>query len=248
MKTTLTTTLTIASLTACALLTSCETTSISNTGSGGGSSWRGGRGGNAFYSGELDSLAVLGVPSGEISESSIRSALGKASGSDVRIPRGEKILLVQSGAVHPDAGLQEAMSKYYDVVPFSGIPAKRNDKHKSADADAKRLRMAAAKAGVRYSVVVWGTLESSTGDLATSSVSWVPIAGRLITDEHKATRIVTTAVVMETGSGNWRSVSADPVIRKTLSSRVSRDAKWDRQVEALKAESYPNLASRVSSL
>ena len=244
MKTILTTTLTIASLCACALFTSCQTSSISNPGSGGGYS----HGGNAFYTGELDSLSVLGVPSGEISDSSIRSALGKASGSSVRIPRGARILLVQSGAVHPDAGLQSAMSKHYEVVPFSGVPTKRNDKTKSADADAKRLRLAAAKAGVRYCVVVWGTLESSTGDLATSSVSWVPIAGRLITDEQKATRIVTTAVVMETASGTWRSVSTDPIVRKTLSSKVSRGAKWDRQVEALKAESYPALASRVSSM
>ena len=243
MKLSLNSLLTLGAVSICAMFTACETTSISNTGSGGY-----GNGHNSFYNGELDSFDVLGVPSGEITEASIRTALGNSSGSGVRIPKGERILLVQSGAVHPDAALQEAMSKHYEVVPFSGIPIQQHSEDRTVGRDAKRLRMAAAKAGVRYTVVVWGTLESTTGDLATTSVSWVPFAGRLIADEQKATRIVTTAVVMETESGTWRSVSADPVVRKTLSSEVSRNVRWDRQVEALKSESYPGLASRVSSL
>ena len=238
------TALSLAGAMACVLLTSCYTTSISNPGSGGG----GHRGGSAFYSGELDGLDVLGVPDGEISEAAIRSALGRSAGTAVRIPKGQRVLLVQSGAIHPDAALQQAMAQHYRIVPFSGVPARNKNKKVSVTNDSKRLRMAAAKAGVRYIIVVWGSLETADGDLATSAVSWVPVAGRLVVDEQKATRIVTTAAVIETGSGAWRSVSAEPVVRSTYSSRVTRGASWAKQVETLKAQSYPALANRVASL
>ena len=108
--------------------------------------------------------------------------------------------------------------------------------------------MAAARAGVRHVVVVWGTLETAEGDLPTQAVTaWVPIVGELVTDEQKATRILTTAVVMETSSGAWRSVSAEPVVRKSLSSGITRSARWARLVEELKAASYPSLALQVAT-
>ena len=229
---------------ACAcLLTSCYTTSISNPGSGYGSSG----GGNAFYRGELEGLDVLGIPDGEVSESAIRSALGRSTGRSVRIPRGSRVLLVQSGAIHPDAALQKAVGRHFQVVPFSGVAAK-DRKRASPSSESKRLRLAAAKAGVRHIIVVWGSLETATGDLPTRAVSWVPVAGMLVADEQKATRIITTAAVIETATGAWRSISSDPIVRSSYSAEVSRTANWARQVESLKAQAYPDLASKVAAL
>lgn len=138
------------------------------------------------------------------------------------------------------------MNRYYKVVPFSGLPAGKKEKDKASAA--KRLRMAAAQAGVRHVVVVWGTLETSVGNLPSKAVnSWLPLVGGMVTDEKKATRIVTTAAVVETATGGWRSVSSESKVRSFHSSEISRTAKWARQVESLKAESYPDLAQRVAS-
>ena len=41
------------------------------------------------------------------------------------------------------------MNRYFDVVPFSGLPSGQKTKEKTSAA--KRLRMAAAQAGVRWS-------------------------------------------------------------------------------------------------
>ena len=223
--------------------TSCYTTSISNPGATGHGGYPSG---NALYGGELDGLDVLGVETGDISESAIRAALGKSSGKSVRIRRGERILLVQSGASHPDASLQTAMGRYYEVVPFSELPLGKKGKDRASAS--KRLRMAAAQAGVHHVVVVWGTLETSVGDLPSKAVNdWLPIVGEMVTDEKKATRIVTTAAVIETSTGAWRSVSSEPKVRTFHSSGISRTAKWARQVETLKTESYPDLAQRVAA-
>ena len=129
------------------------------------------------------------------------------------------------------------------MVPFSGLPVGKKGKDKASAS--KRLRMAAGQAGMRQVVVVWGMLETSVGDLPSKAVnSWIPIVGELVTDEKKATRIVTTAAVIETGTGAWRSVSSEPKVRSFHSSGISRTAKWARQVESLKAESYPDLAEK----
>ncbi len=228
------------------VLSSCTVTSISDTTRGGGR-----YGSNAFYGGELSELDVLGVPEGEVSESAIQAALGRAGSGSVRVPRGSRVMLVQSGAIHPDAALQAAMAQYYDVMPFSGAVEKRGYSEKSKrvpGSEAKRLRLAAAKAGVKHIVVVWGTLETAKDEMATGAVSWTPFVGRVVADEKSATRIVTTAAVIDTASGAWRSVSSDPVARRAMSSEISRDATWVRTVESLKGESYPNLAGKVAGL
>lgn len=224
-------------------LSSCYTTSISNPGNG--RSHRGG-GGNGLYGGELHAFDVLGTPDGgEVTEAQIQAALGRGR-SGVRIPKSADVLLVQSGATLPDHALQTAMARHFDIQPFSGIPVKaKSPNDKPADV-AKRLRLAAAQAGAEYVICVWGTLETAEGELPGEAVSWIPVGGQFVPDKQKATRINLKAIIVDVSSGNWTSVSSEPVIRKHVSAPLNRTAAWDRQIETLKASGYPMLADAVA--
>ena len=78
--------------------------------------------GTQGYRGELNELEVLGVnPTKEISDADIQSAL--ASEAKVSLKRGDRIVLVQSGATFPDEPMLSKIQMHYPVVPLSGEPA-----------------------------------------------------------------------------------------------------------------------------
>jgi len=221
------------------MLGACETTSISNPGSGGG------RGGDRLYRGELQAMDVLGLPVGQISEAEIRAAFGGGGGGGlVRVPAGSRVMLVQSGALVPDAALVEAFSTHCEVLPFTGQPERGSGDEGVKDAS-KRLRLAAARAGAERVVVVWGKLETARQDNEGNLVSWIPLVGQVVPDGQLATRLTLSAVVMETVGGRWGSVSPPPTERRFHTSQLRHSGRWARQVEELKAESYPKLAAKL---
>jgi hypothetical protein len=219
------------------MLSACETTSISNPGTGSG------RGGDRLYRGELQAMDVLGLPVGQISEAEIRAAFG-GGGGPVRVPAGTRVMLVQSGALVPDAALVEALSAHCEVLPFTGQPERGSGDEGVKDAS-KRLRLAAARAGAARVVVVWGKLETARQDNEGNLVSWLPLVGQVVPDGQVATRLTLSAVVMETVGGRWGSVSPPPTERRFHSSQLRHSGQWARQVEELKAESYPKLAAML---
>ena len=96
----------------------CQTRSISNSDYGG--TWG--------YRGELSELEVLGVNANkQISEEDIKDALDTKT--KVSLKRGDRIVLVQSGAQFPDGPVLEELKPYYSVIPLSGVPV-RDDRYR----------------------------------------------------------------------------------------------------------------------
>src|SRR2546423_15612740 len=106
---------------ACALFAGCKkTVSISHSGSQPQSSWCGYPSPNngsdpAFeYRGELSEFDVLAITRGEItSEAEIRRAFENAK--PVKLRSTSSILLIQSGAMFPDAPMVTELSKHFKV-------------------------------------------------------------------------------------------------------------------------------------
>ena len=153
------------------LLAGCASRSISDSGYR-GSGWYGHNHGSRAYSGELSEFDVLGIQRGaDITEEQIVKTL-EASAA-VKLRRGSKLLLIQSGAAQPDEPMRRALEQQFSVVPFSGQPPRTN-----ADTYAKSLRLAAAEAGCEHIICYWGVLESAKKGMGTKTISWVPIPAR----------------------------------------------------------------------
>ncbi len=213
-------------------LASCSVTSISNTGS------------NALYRGELSESDVLGITGS--------SPVSLAAPGNWTPPRsGSRILLVQSGAMMPDAALLQSFEKHFDVVTFSGLASDYdrwdNSKEKKHETPpARKLRAAAAAAGAQHIVCVWGLVDSEDVEHATKAVSWVPIAGNLVPAKTEHMRISLKAGIIDTASGRWDSVSHYTPVSKATSSELGRSARRTQQIEASKADGYGELAAKVA--
>ena len=100
-------------------LVGCESRSISDSGYRHPYWW--GRPDNPFYKGELTELDILGAaPREAATEENITRALEAAAAP--KIKRGDRLILIQSGAPTPDNSLVEEASRYFSLAPFSGIP------------------------------------------------------------------------------------------------------------------------------
>ena len=215
----------------------CQTRSISNSSYGG--TWG--------YRGELSELEVLGVSANKvISEGDIKAALNTKT--KVSLKRGDRIVLVQSGAQFPDGSVLEELKPYYSVIPLSGVPAHDDRYRRHEDANAKQpidksLRLAAAKAGAKTLIVYWGILETGREDHGTKTISWLPVIGRIIPDEKQKMRIRLKAAVIDVASGAWEFVIPEVYNDARTSAQVNREESDQDQVTLLKAKAYKALAS-----
>ena len=107
-------------LLACLLiLVGCETRSISDSGYRHPYGWH--RPDNPLYRGELTELDILGAAARtEATDENIAKALEAATSP--RPTRGDRLILIQSGAPVPDNAMLEEAARYFEVAPFSGIP------------------------------------------------------------------------------------------------------------------------------
>jgi len=215
----------------------CQTRSISNSDYGG--TWG--------YRGELSELEVLGVDANkQISEEDIRAAL--SAKTKVSLKRGDRIVLVQSGAQFPDGPMLEELKPYYSVIPLSGVPARNDRYRRHEDVEAKQpidksLRLAAAKSGTKTLIVYWGILETGREDHGTKTISWVPVIGRIIPDEKQKMRIRLKAAVIDVASGAWEFMIPEVYNDARTSAQVNREESDQDQVTLLKARAYKALAS-----
>lgn len=226
-------------LAAGALLTGCETTSISDTGySAGytpGYTPPGSRG--VGYRGELSGFEMLGLSAtNRPTDSDIAKALDGAKA--VRIRRGAKVLLVQSGALQPDAAMIDALSPTFQVVTFDGRPG---DVVNAGPA----LRLAAAQAGCETIVGYWGVLESATRDYGTQMVTWVPVVGWAIPESTRRTRMRLKVALIDVRTGQWSMISPAPLERDQTTGFITRETGRAKQVETLKAHSYSQAAREI---
>ena len=145
------------------------------------------------------------------------------------------ILIIQSGAMIPDQQMTESMEKYFSVSPFTGVP----EPDKKANASyAKALRYAAAKAGIGKILVYWGVLESGTQNLATRTVSWVPIVGWAVPDKAQEIRIRLKVALVDVKTGQWEMFVPKVFEDKTYSALLNRERSDQEQVALLKTKAY----------
>ena len=209
----------------------CAQRSISDSGYG-ASSNSGARASNPFYQGELSEFDVLGITSDtKVTEAEIRKAA--AQKRLFRLPKGSNLMLVQSGAMMPDDHMVKALSRYYNVSGFSGIPQSSGGGGYSA-----ALRLAAAKAGIQKLVVYWGVLETSREDSMTKAVSWIPLIGGAIPDESQAMRIRLKVALVDVETGQWESFSPESFGHTASNGRYSRESSDQNQVDLLKIRAY----------
>ena len=221
----------------------CSTRSISNSGYDGGGGYY--RSDNPLYKGELTEFDVLGIdPARVISDEEITKSLSKAS--KVGIKKGNSIMLIQSGAMFPDGPMQKEFDKHFATMPFSGIPMSdtRNSELNTSNYG-KALRLAAAKGGNEVIVCYWGTLETAQKNLATSAISWVPVAGWLVPDESQMMRIRLKFAIVDVQTGSWTIFAPDPLDDKTISSILGRESSDQSQVVLLKENAYKEAVQKL---
>ena len=212
----------------------CNTRPISNSGYNQGG-YYGRQPDNPLYKGELNEFDVLGIDAKkEITEQDIVAAatVGK---NRLTLRKGDSILLIQSGAMIPDQDMTENAEKYFTVSVFTGVP----EQDKKADASyAKALRLAAAKAGIEKIVVYWGVLESGTKNLATKSVSWVPLVGLAIPDQTQEIRIRLKVALVDVKTGQWEIFVPKVFEDTAYSASLTREHSDQQQVAILKTKAY----------
>jgi hypothetical protein len=205
------------------------------------------------YRGELSEFDVLGITRGEItSEEEISRALDHAK--HVRLRGNSSILLIQSGAVFPDSPMVTELEKHFRVSAFSGIPPTRGTSQgydsESFDAEtySRSLRLAAARGGNDIILCYWGIFESETENLATKTVSWVPIANWFVPDQKQHLRIRLKMALVDVRSGDWTVFSPKAFDSAGLSVSPRRGATDQKQVERLKNLAYEEGAKQLVRL
>ena len=121
--------------------------------------------GGTMYHGELSEFDILGAaPAQEATQSNIAKTLETASAP--KIKRGDRLLLIQSGAMVPD---NEMMDAARDLL-FTGAVF-RNSATADKPGRAESLRLRAAQGGYRLILCYWGILESAQEDREGKAVS-----------------------------------------------------------------------------
>jgi hypothetical protein len=210
-----------------ALLSSCMTRSISD------SDYRHGYRDSASgsYHGEITELDVLGSGTNRTPAEAF---------SPVGIKRGERLLVIQSGAVLPDEPMLKELERYFSIAAFSGIPSKEAD-----SSYAERLRTAALNGGCTRIFVYWGVLESARREEATKVLSWVPVIGQVVPDSTQTMRIRLKGFLVDAVNGHWTMLMADSFEDQRTSASIVRKSSDQGQVARLKALAYRNLVVRL---
>lgn len=190
------------------------------------------------YRGELKEADVLGIERNEpVTEEQIAQA--RAARKKIHLQKGGSILLIQSGAEYPDAPMIADLQNYFTVVPFSGVPDQTNQGPNFS----RVLRLAAARGGCDTVICYWGVLESTTDNLSSKTVSWVPILGNVIPDETQHMRIRLKMALVDVATGNWTMFSPTAFQDAALSAGITRKRSDQKQVQKLKAQAYEAAAT-----
>ena len=134
------------------------------------------------------------------------------------------------------------MEKSFAVSVFSGVP----ENEKPSDSSySKALRLAAARAGIGAIVVYWGVLESGIENLATKTVSWVPVIGRTLPDEAQTMRIRLKVGIVDVRTGQWEIFTPTALDDRAFSARINRAHSDQQQVGELKTAAYELAADGI---
>jgi hypothetical protein len=178
-----------------------------------------------LYKGELSEADVIGAVAGSDEPGALL-----AHRNDVRLARGTRLLVIQSGALLPDETMLQALGARFTTGMLSGVP-----RASDAGLDVRRI---AALGGYQAVLCYWGTLEAAREPGAGKAVSWVPIAGWFVSDETQRMRIRLRMMVVDVASGSWVEVVPPPFEDTRFDTRVTRDTSDLAQVVALKDAAY----------
>ena len=185
---------------------------------------------------QLRENEVLGLNDGqEISDEEIRRVLDESR--TVRVPRGSRILLAQSGVPAPDRAMVEELSRDFVVVPHTGVPSEVTAAAGGAPAG-KALRLAAAHSNAETILVYWGNLEMKRNDLPTSIVSWVPVIDFAVPDEHQKVRMSLKVALVDVRTGNWATFRTEAIEEDSLTTRYAREREHKWPLERTKQRLY----------
>ena len=185
---------------------------------------------NFSYGGEMSQMNFIR----EISTS-------KATGSStpISVSDGERVMVMQSGQLYPDASFLVHLTTKCDVIPMSGIPDKNQ-------VTSPTLIDAAKAGGVTKIVAYWGNIETTIKPKDSKAISWIPIAGYYVPDEDQKMRVSISAIVSDVSSGRWFNFTAHSSETKISHSSYTARAKDSEQVEKLKAEAYERLIQKLT--
>ncbi len=158
----------------------------------------------------------------------------------VRIAKGERVIVMQSGQIRPDASFLSCFDGRCDLVAMSGVPSRHA-------VGGPSLREAAKAGGIDKIVAYWGSIETSIQPKDTKAVSWVPIAGWYIPDESQKMRVSVSAIVSDVPSGRWSAVAAVSDETEVSHSMMTARTKDSQQVEKLKSQAYQRLVQKLTS-
>jgi hypothetical protein len=214
------------------MVAGCQTRSISDSGYRQPYGWA--RSESPLYKGELTELDILGAAPAQVAtEPIIANAL--AAAAVPRLKRGDKLIVIQSGAPVADNAMLEEAARYFSVAPFSGIPPTETS------GMAESLRLRAAQGGYPFILCYWGVLESAQEDKEGKAVSWVPIVGSFVPDQKQQMRIRLKALLVDVASGGWRMLTPEAHSDAGYNSRWSREASDQKLVQSLKEQGYKSL-------
>jgi hypothetical protein len=191
---------------------------------------------------QLNENEVLGIKeSARLTNDDINRILDESS--SIQIKEGSTILLVQSGAPHPDKEMVDELLKRFVVVPHSGVP---NEIRSNPNDDiSKSLRLAAAHSKAETLLVFWGHLEMKRDDLPTSLVSWVPVIDFAVPDEYQRVRMHLKVALVDVRSGNWATFRTEPIESDALTTRYAREHEQKWPLQNTRQRLYRNSVSRI---
>jgi hypothetical protein len=197
---------------------------------------------------ELNEMDVLGIDvQNTIREQDIQEAL--TSHKTIQLKKGGAILLVQSGAAYPDAGMVKHLEESFNVISFSGIAAAvPNETETTAGKGtpySRLLRLAAARGGCESIVCYWGIMESAKENLSTKTVSWLPVVNWMVPDERQHMRIRLKIALIDVRSGAWTMLTPEAFQEKRIATNTRREGTDQRLVESLKKKAYEAGAKEV---
>lgn len=114
---------------------------------------------------------------------------------------------------------------------------------RDAGAYSRTLRLAAARAGASTVVCYWGILESGNAEIATKTVTWLPVVNWIVPDEKQHMRIRLKVAVVDVASGSWSVLSVQPPDSKSWAWKSRREVADQKLVESLKVKAYEMAAT-----
>ena len=109
----------------------------------------------------------------------------------------------------------------------------------------RTLRLAAARGGATTVVCYWGILESGCEEIATKTVTWLPVVNWIVPDEKQHMRIKLKVAVVDVASGSWSVFSVQPSELSQWNRRPRRAVADQKLVELLKAKAYELAANEL---